>query len=123
MQVAPLASLTQQSARVGTWLLSVATAPRSEENKWGKANASGTGKKFECLLVSEDSTESCLGVFRKRGKEPAATKEFIAALAKSKKGSTWKVNTITLAKTEPKFLGCSPKVAIDLNESNFQPVL
>ena len=33
------------------------------------------------------------------------------------------VNKISLAKTEPKFLGCSHKVAIDLNESNFQPVL
>ena len=119
----PLANLTEQSARVGTWLLSVATAPRSEEYKWTKGTASGTGKKFECLLVSEDSSEYCLGLFRKRGKEPAATKEFTAAVAKFTKGSTWKVNKISLAKTEPKFLGCSHKVAIDLNESNFQPVL
>lgn len=68
MDTEPLGNLTEQSARVGKWLLSVATAPRTEEYKWTKGTTSYTGKKFECLLVSEDSTEYCLGVFRKRGK-------------------------------------------------------
>ena len=104
MQVEPLPNLTEQSARVGMWQLSVATAPRSEEYKWTKGNANGTGKKFECVLVSEDSTQYCLGLFRKRGQEHGATTAFNAAAAKFKKGSTWKVNKITLANTEPKFL-------------------
>ena len=90
MATEPLQNLTEQSARVGTWLLSVATNPRPEEYTWGK----GTGKKFECLLVSEDSTEYCLGLFKRKGKEPAATRDFNAAAARFKKGSVWKVNKI-----------------------------
>ena len=87
MVTEPLGNLTEQSARVGVWLLSVATAPRMEEYRWTKGNTTNTGKKFECLLVSEDSTEYCLGLFRKRGKEPGATQEFTAAVAKFTKGS------------------------------------
>ena len=123
MQTEPLENLTEQSAGVGTWLLSVATVPRSEEYKWSKGNVSGTSKKFECLLVSEDSSLYCMGLFRKRGRDPGATNEFNAAVNKFNKGTTWKVNKITLAKQEPKYLGCSHKVAIDLNLSKFQPVL
>ena len=33
------------------------------------------------------------------------------------------MNKISLAKKDPKYLGCSHKVVIDLNASNFQPVL
>ena len=80
MDTEPLGNLTEQSARVGAWLLSVVTAPRTEEYQWSRGNTTSSGKKFECLLVSEDSTEYCLGLFRKRGKEPGATKEFTAAL-------------------------------------------
>ena len=123
MQVEPLPNLTEQSPRVGTWQPSVATAPRSEEYNWIKPGASGAGKQFERLLVSEDSTEYCVGQFRKKGKEPAATKEFNAAFAKFSKSSTWMVNKVTLAKTDSKHFGCSHKLAIDLNASNFKPVL
>ena len=119
MDTEPLGNLTDQSARVGSWLLSVATVPRTEDYKWTKGNTNNTGKKLEFLLVSEDSAEYCLGVFRKRGKEPGATKEFTAAVTKFTKGSVWKASKITLAKTEPKYLGCSHKVAIDLSTSNF----
>ena len=73
--------------------------------------------------MSEDSTEYCLGLFRRKGKEPGATKEFTAAAAKFTKGSIWKASKITLANTDRKYLGCSHKVAIDLNSSTFQPVL
>ena len=123
MVTEPLGNLTEQSARVGAWLLSVVTAPRTDEYQWSRGNTTGSGKKFECLLVSEDSTEYCLGLFRRKGKEPGATKEFTAAAAKFTKGSIWKASRITLANTDPKYLGCSHKVAIDLNSSTFQPVL
>ena len=33
------------------------------------------------------------------------------------------MNKVTLANTDSKYLGCSHKVAIDLNASNFKPVL
>ena len=123
MTTEPLGNLTDQSARVGPCLLSVATVPRTEEYKWNKGNVSITGNKFEFLLVSQDSTEYCSGVFRKRGKEPGATKEFTTAMAKFVQGSMWKVSNITLAKVDPKYLGCSIKVAIDLSTPNFQSVL
>ena len=104
MHSEPLEDLSEQSARVGSWVPSVATAPRSEEYKWTKGTACGAGKKFECLLVSQDSTQYCVGLYRKKGKAPAATKEFTAASSRFKKGTIWKVNKITLAKTEPTFL-------------------
>ncbi len=122
MATEPLENLTEQSARVGTWLLSVATTPRPEEYTYSKGAGKGskgggkaTGKKFECLLVSEDSSEYCLGLFQRRGKEPAATNEFDAALRRFTKGSVWNVNRISLVKKNTKYLGCSHKVVIDLN--------
>ena len=35
----------------------------------------------------------------------------------------WKVSKISLVKSNTKYLGCSHKVVIDMNASNFQPVL
>ena len=87
MAAEPLQNLTEQSARVGSWLLSVAEDPKPEEYTWTKGIGKGTGKKFECRLVSEDSEQYCLGVFKRKGKEPAATKDFNAAVEKFKKGS------------------------------------
>ena len=104
MATEPLGNLTDQSARVGTWLLSVATVPRTEEYKWTRGNITNTGKTFECLLVSEDSTEYGMGVFRNRCKEPSATKDIIAGLAKLIQSNTWKVSNITLAKPAAKYL-------------------
>ena len=123
MATEPLQNLTEQSAGVGTWLLSVANEPRPVEYTWKKKPGQMvTGKKFECLLVSEDSTEYCLGVYKRKSKEPVATREFKAAAERFKKVSVWKVNKISLVKTDSKYLGCSHKVVIDLNTSNFQPV-
>ena len=121
----PLPNLSEQSARIGTWLLSVATHPRVEEYTYGKGTGKGKGKgkKFECLLVSDDSDAYCLGQFRKKGKEPAATNEFQATMEQFKRNSVWKVTKISLAKSNAKYLGCSHKVVIDINASKFQPVL
>ena len=123
MATEPLQNLTEQSARVGTWVLSVASNPRTEVYSFDKGKGKGNGMKFECLLVSDNSEEYCLGQFRRKGKEPTATREFNAAADKFKKGTVWKVNKISLAKKDKKYLGCSHKVLIDMNASNFQPVL
>ena len=123
METEPLQNLTEQSAGVGTWLLSVANVPRPVEYTWSSGGKRGTGKKLECLLVSEDSTQYCLGRFTRRGKEPQATQYFNAAAEKFKQGSIWKVNKISLVKTNKQYIGCSHKVVIDMNTSNFQPVL
>ena len=83
MATEPLQNLTEQSAGVGAWLLSVASEPRPIEYTWTKAQGQvGTGKKFECLLVAADSTEYCLGLYKRKGKEPVATREFMAAVAR-----------------------------------------
>ena len=89
-----LQNLTAQSARVGTWLVSVASDPRPEEYTWSEGTGKGTGKgeTFECLLGSDDSTEYCLGQFKRQGKEPDATRDFTAAVGKFTKGSVWMVN-------------------------------
>jgi len=44
-------------------------------------------------------------------------------MEKFKRNSVWKVSKISLAKSNAKYLGCSHKVVIDMNASNFQPVL
>ena len=125
MAAEPLQNLTEQSARVGMWVLSVASDPLKEVYSFSKGNGKGKGNgmKFECLLVSDNSDEYCLGQFRRKGKEPAATREFDEAIKKINKGTVWKVNKISLAKKDKKYLGCSHKVVIDMNASNFQPVL
>ena len=123
MATEPLQNLTEQSARIGSWLLLVATNPKPQDYTWTRGSTAGSGRKIEVLLVSQDSTQYCLGQFTRKGKEPAATKAFNEATDRFKKGSVWRVNKISLAKKDPKYLGCSHKVVIDLNASNFQPVL
>ena len=123
MATEPLQNLTEQSARIGSWLLLVATKPRAQDYTWTRGSTTSSGRKIEVLLVSQDSTQYCLGQFTRKGKEPAATKAFNEATDRFKKGSVWRVNKISLAKKDPKYLGCSHKVVIDLNASNFQPVL
>ena len=59
-----------------------------------KGNKSGTGRKLEWLLVSEDSTEYCPGVYKKAGKEPQATKEFNEMKKSMTAGSIWKVSKV-----------------------------
>ena len=64
-----------------------------------------------------------LGLAPQKRQKARCAIEFNAAAAKFKNGSTWKVNKITLAKTDANFFGLSYKVAIDLSAPNFQPVL
>ena len=104
METEPLQNLTEQSAGVGIWLLCVANVPRPVEYTWTSGKQKGTGKKSECLLVSEDSTQYCLGRFTRRGKEPQATQYFNAAAEKFKKGSIWKVNRICFGKANKQYI-------------------
>ena len=92
MAMEPLPNLSEQSARIGMWLLAVGSDPRVEEYTYTKGTGKGKGKKFEVLLVSDDSDAYCLGQFRKKGKEHAATNEFKAATEKFKRSSVWKVS-------------------------------
>ena len=95
MATEPLQNLTEQSARIGSWLLLVATKPRPQDYTWTCGSTTSSGRKIEVLLVSQDSTQYCLGQFTRKGKEPAATKAFNEATDKFKKGSVWRVNKIS----------------------------
>ena len=123
MDTEPLQHLTDQSAGVGSWMLKVVREPQQSEYKWNKGKASGTGRKLECLLVSEDGTQYCEGIYKRIGREPKATQEFELATRKFKQDTVWKVSKVSLAKQNSKYLGCSCKVLIDMNTSTFQPVL
>ena len=123
MATEPLRALTEQSAGVGAWMVRVATEPEQSEYTWQKQGRSGKGCKFECLLVSEDSEEYCMGTFKRLGKEPKATQDFKEAKEKFKKMTTWKMCKVALTRQNPKYLGTSCKVVIDMNTSTFMPVL
>ena len=123
METEPLQHLTEQSARVGSWMLAVASDPREVEYAWNKGEKSGKGRKLEYVLISEDGTQYCEGIYKRAGKEPKATENFEKAKKKFQRGTVWKVAKVTLAKQNPKYLGCSCKVLVDMNASTFQPVL
>ena len=123
MSTEPLQHLTEQSAGVGSWMLKVIEEPQEEDYTWNKSGKSGVGRKLSCVLVSEDHTQYCEGVYKKQGKEPQATQNYKQAVTKYKNGIVWKVSKVSLAKQDPKYLGCSCKVLIDMNTSTFQPVL
>ena len=123
MDTEPLQHLTEQSAGVASWMLTLVKEPRDSEYKWNKGEKSGTGRKLECILVSEDGAQYCEGVYKRTGKEPQATENFQQAKKKFKQGTVWKVSKVALVKQNPKYLGCSCKILIDMNMSTFQPVL
>ena len=78
-----------------------ATKPRAQDYTWTRESTTSSGKKLEVLLVSQDSTQYCLGQFTRKGKEPAATKAFNEATDRFKNGSVWRVDKISLAKKDP----------------------
>ena len=123
MEAEPLQNLTEQSAGVGRWLLTCTMPPQEVTYTWNKGGRSGEGRKLQYQLVSEDGTQYCEGSYTRRGKEPKATELFDAAKNKFKKGTTWAVSKVTLTKQNTKYLGCSCKVVIDMNQSTFTPVL
>ena len=94
-----------------------------QQKSVAKYRKTGKGKKCEWRLLGSDGTAYCVGQVKRFGKEPEATKNFEDALQKFKRGSLWKVNKVALAKQQPKYLGCSCKILIDMNTSTFAPVL
>ena len=85
MDTEPLQHLTEQSAGVGNWMLTVVSEPHESEYTWNKGgDKHGTGRKLEYVLVSEDCTQYCEGVYKRIGKEPRATDNFEQAKNSSK---------------------------------------
>ena len=54
----PLPNLSEQSARIGTWLLSVATPPRVEEYTYGKGSGKGKGNSRKQILAQSEDRAS-----------------------------------------------------------------
>ena len=123
MATEPLQHLTDKSASVGAWMVAIAMEPKEVTFTWNKNGKSGTGRKLECLLVSDDSTQYCEGLCRRQGKEPKANQDFDAMKQKFQKGTIWKISKVSLAKQANKYLGCSCKIVIDMNATTFQAVL
>ena len=64
MDTEPLQHLTEQSAGVGNWMLTLVSEPREVEYTWNKAGKSGNGRKLEYILMSEDDTQYCEGIYK-----------------------------------------------------------
>ena len=75
-----LAELTAQSGKIGQWMLRVCGTPDEHEYKYTYQGKPTTGKVLVCHFVSTVSSQYCLGKFKRKGKEPAASSEFLKAL-------------------------------------------
>ena len=78
MATEPLQHLTDKSASVGAWMVAIAIEPKEVTFTWNKNGKSGSGRKLEGMLVLDDSTRYCEGIYRRQGKEPEATQDFDA---------------------------------------------
>ena len=87
MEAEPLQNLTEQSAGVGSWLVTCVMPPQEVTYTWNKGGRSGEGRKLQFLLVSQDGTQYCEGCYKKSGKEPKATEQFNEAKKNSRKVS------------------------------------
>ena len=79
-------------------MVTVAVEPKEIAFTWNKNGKTGTGRKLECLLVSDDSIQYCEGIYRRQGKEPKATQDFDAMKQKFQKGIIWNISKVSLAK-------------------------
>ena len=74
-----LTEMTTQSANIGRWMLRVCTPPEEQDFQYMLKGKQMTGKVFTCYFVSTDSSHYCLGKYRRAGKEPQPSQEFLAA--------------------------------------------
>ena len=118
-----LKELTPQSAGIGTWLVTVAEAPRQWEYNYAYNGKQCKGKRFEVNLVSADAGVYCIGAFRRKSDNASGNKKFEDALGAFGYRSVWEASKILLAKEKPCFISSSLKLMIDLSASKMVPVL
>ena len=82
-----------------------------------------TGKVFSCYFVGTDSSHYCLGKYKRRGKEPQASQEFLAAKKKFQDQTMWVVSHVSLTNDKSLYVGSTIKLVLDMNSTSFQPVL
>ena len=117
-----LRELTQTTCGIGTWLLRVIRSIVVEYTyTWqGKER---NGKKFECILLSEDSSSYCMGVIKRTGNGSAAEQIFKSSVMKFQENSIWNMSRVTLAADKPQFISSPIKHVIDLAKTKVSPVL
>ena len=118
-----LAEMTTQSAKIGRWILRVCTPPEEQDFQYMVKGKDVKGKVFTCCFVSGDSSQYCIGKYYRRGKEPQASEQFLAAKTKFQDQTTWKVSQVSLTNDKPLYLGSPVKVVIDMNSTSFQPMM
>jgi hypothetical protein len=118
-----LAELTAQSGKIGQWMLRVCGTPDEHEYKYTYQGKPTTGKVLVCHFVSTVSSQYCLGKFKRKGKEPAASSEFLKAFKKFNDQTIWKVSKVSFTNDKQLYTGSPIKVVIDMNATTFQPVL
>ena len=109
-----LQELTAQSASIGRWLLKVFDVKEVDyDYTWQGEHKKG--KKVVMTLVSADSDQYCLGVIKKKGKEPKATQDFKTLKTKLATGTIWHTKKVTLLPSEkPLYISAPVKSVIDL---------
>ena len=118
-----LPELTTQSAKIGRWMLRVCTPPEEQDFQYMLKSKQVTGKVFTCYFVSTDSSHYCLGKYKRRGKEPQASQEFLAAKEKFQDQTMWVVSHVSLTNEKSLYVGSTIKLVLDMNTTSFQPVL
>ena len=121
--VQSLTEMTTQSAKIGRWMLRVCTPPEEQEYQYQLRGKEMKGKVLTCCFVSTDSSHYCLGKYKRRGKEPQASAQYLEATKKFQNRTIWRVSRVSLTNDKPLYLGSPIKVVIGMNTTSFQPVL
>jgi len=117
-----LSELTQGSSGIGTWTLRVVKV-RVNDYEYIWQGQEKKGKKFECILLSDDSNSYCTGLIKRSGKTGAADQGFNNSVAKFKEDTIWNMSHITLTGEKQNYIGSPVKYVIDLTKTKVSPVL
>lgn len=119
--MASLASLNAQNAKYASWSVRV-VHPRVETYSFKAKGDAVTGKKFNCLLVSQDPQQYCAGLVKFQFKQRDAAER---ALLKFTEGSCWTLRTPVLdTQSQTRFLGASVKCTVLLDgQTRCDPVM
>ena len=96
----PLQELDRDTAKVGKWYFRVCHVQiiTYEYQLKGKSEE---GCKFQCVMISPDSSMYALAVYRMRSKNK---KEVEAQLAKFKDGTTWKLTKVAFLDEKAQYI-------------------
>ena len=118
-----LQELTAHSASIGRWLLTICGDLREVEYVYTWRGETKTGKKVVATLVSADSDQYCLGMIKKKGKDPKASQDLTRMMEKFATGTIWHMTKISLVPEKTLYISTPVKIVIDLAATVCTPVL